>query len=108
MDVDELEAAIRPETALVSVMHVNNEIGVIQPIERIGAGTQPSPPLFHSPPSASVCAHSTPNSRSAAPRPPVNCVCVCVGQARSAESARSSYTWTRRRRDLAPISADLR
>lgn len=36
VDVAELEAAIRPETALVSVMHVNNEIGVVQPIAEIG------------------------------------------------------------------------
>ena len=36
VDVNKLEAAIRPETSLVSVMHVNNEIGVIQPIEEIG------------------------------------------------------------------------
>lgn len=34
--LDELEAAIRPDTALVSVMHVNNEIGVVQPIDDIG------------------------------------------------------------------------
>ncbi|KAK3866289.1 hypothetical protein Pcinc_028169 [Petrolisthes cinctipes] len=32
----DLEAAIRPDTALVSVMMVNNEIGVIQPIREIG------------------------------------------------------------------------
>jgi len=31
-----LEAAIRPETALVSVMAVNNEIGVMQPLAEIG------------------------------------------------------------------------
>ncbi|KAL8305912.1 hypothetical protein RB597_003425 [Gaeumannomyces tritici] len=36
VDMKELEAAIRPETALVSIMAVNNEIGVIQPIEEIG------------------------------------------------------------------------
>jgi len=37
VDLKELEAAIRPDTALVSVMHVNNEIGVVQPVEEIGA-----------------------------------------------------------------------
>ena len=37
VDLGELEAAIRPDTALISVMHVNNEIGVIQPIAEIGA-----------------------------------------------------------------------
>ena len=36
VDLEELEAAIRPDTILVSVMHVNNEIGVLQPIEAIG------------------------------------------------------------------------
>ena len=32
----ELEVAMRPETSLVSVMTVNNEIGVRQPVEEIG------------------------------------------------------------------------
>jgi cysteine desulfurase len=36
VSLSELEKAIRPDTALVSVMAVNNEIGVIQPIEEIG------------------------------------------------------------------------
>ncbi|KAG5319686.1 NFS1 protein, partial [Pseudoatta argentina] len=36
IDLNELEAAIRPSTSLVSVMMVNNEIGVKQPIEEIG------------------------------------------------------------------------
>lgn len=35
--LEQLEAAIRPDTALVSVMMINNEIGVRQPIEEIGA-----------------------------------------------------------------------
>ena len=37
LDLQELEAAIRPDTSLVSVMSVNNETGVIQPIKEIGA-----------------------------------------------------------------------
>lgn len=37
IDIDELKAAIRPDTVMVSVMYVNNEIGVIQPIQEIGA-----------------------------------------------------------------------
>lgn len=37
IDLSELEAAIRPSTSLVSVMMVNNEIGVKQPIKEIGA-----------------------------------------------------------------------
>jgi len=37
VDPDAVAAAIRPDTALVSVMLVNNEIGVIQPLAEIGA-----------------------------------------------------------------------
>lgn len=37
VDLAKLEAAIRPDTCLVSVMTVNNEIGTIQPIKEIGA-----------------------------------------------------------------------
>ncbi|KIY65492.1 cysteine desulfurase [Cylindrobasidium torrendii FP15055 ss-10] len=37
VDLDVLEAAIRPDTALVSIMAVNNETGVVQPIKEIGA-----------------------------------------------------------------------
>ncbi|OAY74967.1 cysteine desulfurase, mitochondrial-like [Ananas comosus] len=36
VDLDALAAAIRPDTGLVSVMAVNNEIGVVQPLEDIG------------------------------------------------------------------------
>ena len=36
IDVRQLEDAIRPDTSLVSVMTVNNEIGVVQPIQEIG------------------------------------------------------------------------
>jgi hypothetical protein len=36
VSIDDLKAAIRPDTALVSVMYVNNEIGVIQPMDEIG------------------------------------------------------------------------
>lgn len=37
IDLQELEAAIRPDTSLVSIMAVNNETGVIQPMKEIGA-----------------------------------------------------------------------
>src|SRR5699024_9831784 len=36
VDVKALKAAITEETILVSIMHVNNEIGAIQPMEEIG------------------------------------------------------------------------
>ena len=36
IDPDELRAAIREDTILVSIMHINNEIGTIQPIEEAG------------------------------------------------------------------------
>lgn len=35
--VAELEKALRPDTILVSVMYVNNEIGAVEPIEELGA-----------------------------------------------------------------------
>jgi len=36
VEVNELEKAIRPDTILVSIMHANNEIGTLQPLEEIG------------------------------------------------------------------------
>ncbi len=44
---DELEAAIRPDTCLVSVMFANNEIGTIQPIRELGAICRARGVLFH-------------------------------------------------------------
>ena len=37
VDLSELERAIRPDTILISIMHANNEIGTIQPLEEIGS-----------------------------------------------------------------------
>ena len=45
--LEELAAAIRPETGLVSVMYANNEIGTVQPIEAIGALCRERGVLFH-------------------------------------------------------------
>ena len=45
--VDELEAALREDTCLVSVMYANNEIGTIQPIREIGAVCRAKGVLFH-------------------------------------------------------------
>jgi len=36
IDLDQLRRAIRPETVLISVMHANNELGVVQPLAAIG------------------------------------------------------------------------
>jgi cysteine desulfurase len=43
-----LEAAIRPDTILISIMHVNNEIGVIQDVTAIGKLARAKGVLFHS------------------------------------------------------------
>ena len=45
--LEDLEAAIRPDTALVSVMYANNEIGSIQPISEIGALCRERGVWFH-------------------------------------------------------------
>ena len=47
IDLDELKAAIRPDTILVSVMWVNNEIGVIQDIPAIGKICREHKIVFH-------------------------------------------------------------
>lgn len=43
----QVEKAIRPDTALVTVMYANNEIGTIQPISEIGAVCRQNGVLFH-------------------------------------------------------------
>ena len=47
LDLDKFRAAIRPDTILVSVMMVNNEIGVIQPIAEIGEICRAKGIIFH-------------------------------------------------------------
>ncbi|MBT3091906.1 MAG: IscS subfamily cysteine desulfurase [Candidatus Thiodiazotropha sp. (ex Lucina pensylvanica)] len=47
IDLAKLEAALRDDTILVSIMHANNEIGVIQDIESIGEMTRDRKILFH-------------------------------------------------------------
>ena len=47
VDLAELEAAIRPDTILISIMFANNEIGTIQPIKEIGAIAKEHGILFH-------------------------------------------------------------
>lgn len=45
--LDQLKAAIRPDTILISVMFANNEIGTIQPIKEIGELAKENGILFH-------------------------------------------------------------
>ncbi|HUP28907.1 MAG TPA: IscS subfamily cysteine desulfurase [Usitatibacter sp.] len=47
IDLKKLEAALRPDTIVVSLMHVNNEIGVIQPIAAIGEMLRARGIIFH-------------------------------------------------------------
>ncbi len=47
IDLETLKAALRDDTTLVSIMHVNNEIGVIQDIEAIGALCRERKIVFH-------------------------------------------------------------
>ncbi len=47
LKLDELKAAIRPDTILISVMFANNEIGTLQPIEEIGEIAGSHGILFH-------------------------------------------------------------
>ncbi|KAL9974503.1 hypothetical protein ACROYT_G011544 [Oculina patagonica] len=47
IDLQELEEAIRPDTSLVSIMTVNNEIGVTQPVKEIGALCRKNKIFFH-------------------------------------------------------------
>ena len=48
IDLDQLAAAIRPETGLVSIMTANNETGVIQPLREISQVCRERGVLFHS------------------------------------------------------------
>lgn len=48
VDPEAVRAAIRPDTRLISVMHVNNEIGVIQPLAEIARIAQETGVLLHS------------------------------------------------------------
>lgn len=45
--LDELKAAVRPETILISIMFANNEIGTIQPVKEIGEIAKENGILFH-------------------------------------------------------------
>ena len=47
VSVDDVAGALRPDTALVSVMHANNEVGTLQPMAGIAALTRPRGILLH-------------------------------------------------------------
>ena len=47
VDPGNLSAALRDDTVLVSIMHANNEVGTLQPIEEIAAITRPRGILLH-------------------------------------------------------------
>jgi cysteine desulfurase len=47
IDLDELRAAIRPETVLITVMHANNELGTVQPLAEIGKIAAEADIYFH-------------------------------------------------------------
>jgi cysteine desulfurase len=47
VDPEDVKGAIRPETVLISIMHANNEIGTIQPLEEIGSIAREHDVYFH-------------------------------------------------------------
>ena len=47
IDLDDLRRAIAPKTILISIMHANNEIGVLQPIEEVGRIAKERNVIFH-------------------------------------------------------------
>ena len=48
IDLEELRTAIRPHTTLITVMHANNELGTVQPLEQIGKIAAQKDIYFHS------------------------------------------------------------
>ncbi|VUX55935.1 cysteine desulfurase (tRNA sulfurtransferase), PLP-dependent [uncultured Woeseiaceae bacterium] len=54
LSIDELESSIRADTQLVSIMHINNETGVIQDMRRIGELCHARDILFHTDAAQSV------------------------------------------------------
>jgi cysteine desulfurase len=47
IDLDDLRRAIRPETVLITIMHANNELGTVQPLEEIGRIATQADVTFH-------------------------------------------------------------
>ncbi|MBR5870527.1 MAG: IscS subfamily cysteine desulfurase [Clostridia bacterium] len=55
INAEQVKEAIRPDTALVTVMYANNEIGTVQPIREIGAVCREAGVLFHTDAVQAVC-----------------------------------------------------
>jgi len=51
---EQIKGAIRPDTILITIMHANNEVGTIQPIQEIGAIARKNNIVFHTDASQSV------------------------------------------------------
>jgi len=47
IDLEDLRRALRPETVLITIMHANNELGTVQPLEEIGRIAQEADVYFH-------------------------------------------------------------
>ena len=47
IDIDDLRRALRPETILITIMHANNELGTVQPLEEIGRIAKEADIYFH-------------------------------------------------------------
>jgi cysteine desulfurase len=47
IDLDDLRRAVRPETILITIMHANNELGTVQPLEEIGRVAKEADVYFH-------------------------------------------------------------
>jgi cysteine desulfurase len=47
IDLDDLRRAIRPETVLITIMHANNELGTVQPLDEIGRIAAQADVTFH-------------------------------------------------------------
>jgi len=47
IDLEQLRGALRPETVLITIMHANNELGTVQPLEQIGSIAKEADVFFH-------------------------------------------------------------
>jgi cysteine desulfurase len=47
IDLEQLQGALRPETVLITIMHANNELGTVQPLEQIGCIAKEADVFFH-------------------------------------------------------------